>query len=231
MIAIVSSHMARAWIAIFLAPTLVAAALFGVPALLLALPVMLAITIVVAVPLFLLLKRRRHLTWWHAFLSGAFCGLCFPVLDWLLGGYVWPDPVTSRNVFYVGLGALIGTLFWWMGVFRNPSFPFVDRRFPASFLLIVPIAVGGVLLHKALRTTSHQGRVLTLLEKPTEKSRQGLAAVRLLDGSIVQAQFGDTWPPSTIDGKCFHLIEHWSTARFRRVYSLQVPYGGEVDDC
>ncbi len=222
--------MTRAWIAIILAPTIVGIALFGIFALI-AVPIMVVITATIAVPLFLLFKRMQRLNWWHAFLSGAFCGVCYVLLDMLLSGPSWREPLTSNNVLYVGLGALIGIVFWWMGLFRNPSFPFVSRGFPFSFLLIIPIAIGGVLLNKSLRPTFHQGRVISISKQASGASLGGLATVRLSGGTTVDAEFHESWMDATIVGKCFHLSEGWSTLRLRRIYSLDSQLGGDVNDC
>ena len=222
--------MVRAWFAIILAPTIVGIALFEILALI-AVPIMLVITVTIAVPLFLLFKRMQRLTWWHAFLSGAFCGLCYVLLDILLSGPSWREPLTSNNVLYVGLGALIGTLFWWIGIFRNHSFPFVGRGFPLSFLLVIPIAVGGVLLNKSLRPTFHQGRVISISKEANGASRGGVATVRLSAGTNIEAEFHESWMGASIEGKCFHLQEGWSTLRLRRSYSLDSQFGGDVDDC
>lgn len=222
--------MARAWIAIALAPTIVALALFGLLALV-AIPIMLFVTATTAAPLFLALKRREWLSWWHATISGALCAVCFIALDMLLSDFAWPELLTSNNVLYVGLGALIGTLFWWLGVFRNPAFPFVSRRFPLSFAFVIPIAIGGALLHKSLRPTYHQGRVISVTHEKNRASNCGLASVRLSGGASIEAEFCESWMDQRIVGKCFHLWEGWSSARLRRTHRLISQFGGDVNDC
>ena len=190
-------------------------------------PFMLVVTLLVALPLFFLLRRARWLEWWHALLAGAFCGLCFAAVNTSdLDRFV-----NSNNVYFIGLGALIGFAFWWIGIFRNRAFPFVRASIPKSVVLVVPLVAGGLLMHQALRLNFYQGRVLTVLKEPSPPSTVGEVAVRLSSGSTVQAQFGNTWPRSMVAGKCFHLMERWSTLEMRRVYELASPFGGGVDDC
>jgi hypothetical protein len=152
------------------------------------------------------------------------------LLDTLLSGLSWREPLTSNNVLYVGLGALIGTLFWWMGVFRNPSFPFVSRSFPLGFVLVIPLAIGGVLLNRWLQPIFHEGRVISIVEEAKGASHRGLATVRLSAERTVEAEFSDDWIDERIVGKGFHVSESWSTARFRRAYFLDAQFGGEGND-
>ena len=226
----VSSHMRRALLALFLAP-LVVSACFGLFALVVY-PFMLLVTVCVALPLFFFLRGRRWLKWWHALLAGALCGASFVALDTVLT-YA-PDVdrlVNSNNVFFVSLGAAIGLVFWWAGVFRNESFPFVSRAIPVSFLAVLPLGALFVLVQRALEPTFHQGRVLEVLTEPTAVPRIGQVAVRLSSGRTVEADLSNTWPMPMVIGHCFQVDERWSTVRFRRVYELASPFGGGVDDC
>lgn len=121
--------MKRVAAAFFLAPLIVSLA-FGVFAVA-AYPIMLAITILVALPLFFILRKHKLLNWWHATLSGAFCGLCFVALD-----IHDIDNLISKNyILYAGLGALTGFLFWWIGIYKNPYFEFIPKEFPFSILI------------------------------------------------------------------------------------------------
>jgi hypothetical protein len=136
--------MRRALIALVLAPLLVSS-VFGIFALL-AFPWMLLMTIVVALPLLLLFQRIGRLNWWIAVMGGAICALGYITLEALapLTYGVAPNAdrlINSNNIAFLGLGMLTGFVFWWIGIFKNTAFPFVSRRFPASALLVVPLAL------------------------------------------------------------------------------------------
>ena len=174
--------MRRAIVGLFVAP-LLASAMFGVFALI-AFPIMLVITLLVAFPLFLVLRKSAKLNWWHALLAGAFCGACYIAIDTLLSylSYV-PDLdrlANSNNVFYLSLGASIGFAFWWIGIFRNPAFPFVSRNFPRSVLVVLPLAAVGVLAHQSLQSNYHRGRVVAVLKDPYATTGRGVASVRAI---------------------------------------------------
>jgi hypothetical protein len=139
--------------------------------------------------------------------------------------------IDSNNVAFIGLGMLSGFVFWWVGVFRNAAFPFVDRRFPVSAALVAPLAVILVFLNHSLRQTFHQGRVVAIVSTPTSNPRAGQASVQMTGGGVIQADLSNTWPTSMIKGRCVHLEDRWSTLRFRRIYEVDGPFGGGVDDC
>ncbi len=223
--------MRRVWVAFFLAP-LVASLSFGIFALI-AYPLMLVITIAFAVPLFFILKRMQWLNWWHALLAGATCGATYFILDALLRGWFRVDRIaTQNNVMYVGLGAGIGILYWWIGIFRNPAFPYISPRFPKAFLLIVPIVAVLFVLHQSLHFQVDQGRAVQILHEPTnELDQDGRLIVRLTSGAEVEADYGTTWPRQMVEGKCVHVTERWSVLRNRRVWEVAVPFGGGVDAC
>jgi hypothetical protein len=220
--------MQRAMIAFVVAP-LLGSMLFGVAAVV-AFPFMLGITGGVAIPLFFLLRKHRRLEWWHALLAGSFCALCFVLVDLIASGRNLDVLVSQNNILFIDLGALVGVVFWWIGIFRNPAFPFVSVNFPWSIFLVVPLAAGGFLAYQALQTTFDQGRVLAIVEEPSN-FEHGRVLVRLSSGSTVQADSGITWERSILVGRCFHLIERWSTFRAHRICELMSAFGGGVDDC
>lgn len=222
--------MKRALLALFIAPVLVSG-VFGVGALVV-LPFMLAITAVFALPLLFLLRRLSRLNWWHALLAGAFCGACFVTIDTLLSyGRNLDRLIDSNNVLFVGLGATVGLLYWWIGIFRNPAFPFVSRDVPRSMVLVLPLAMTGIRIHRAIEPSFYQGRVVAVLREALPVSETGQVSVRLSGGAMVQADYDGTWPVSMVQGRCFHLTNRWSTFRGHRVYELISPFGGGVDDC
>jgi hypothetical protein len=106
--------MRRAYIALILAPLLVSG-IFGIGALI-AFPLMLLMTCVVAFPLLLWLKRIERLNWWIAVTGGAVSALLYILLNTLtpLSYGVTPDVdrlVDSNNIAYLGLGMLTGFVF------------------------------------------------------------------------------------------------------------------------
>lgn len=222
--------MKRALFALVLIPVL-ASTMFGMLAFVV-LPFMLAVTAFVALPLFLILRKAKCLSWWHALLAGAFCGVCFVLLNTILSSASDIDRLVSRNnIFYVGFGTAIGFIYWWAGIFRNSTFSFVSKKFPIGALAVLPLAFAVIFAYQALEEYHLKGRVITLLSEPGADPRQGQVIVRISDNLSVNADLSNTWPVSMVVGKCFHLSERWSTLRFRRVYQLQSPFGGGVDDC
>ena len=223
--------MRRVWIAFFLAPLMVSLP-FGKFALI-AYPIMLAITLAFAVPLFFLLRRMQWLDWWHALLAGGTCGATYLLIDAMTGGGFSVDRIaTAVNFFYLGLGAGIGMLYWWIGIFRNAAFPFVSQYFPKAFLLVVLLATLSAVLYQPLNFSVGQGRVTKILLEPTNESdRDGRLIVHLTSGAIVEADYGTTWPKEMIEGKCVHVTERWSLLRNRRVWEVAGLFGGGVDVC
>jgi len=126
---------------------------------------------------------------------------------------------------------LTGFVFWWIGTFRNAAFPFVSRRFPVSALIVLPLAFGCAYLNHSLRGTYAQGRVTSIDVPPTQSYRTGQATIQLTAGPVIHADLSNTWPSSMIQGRCVHVENRWSTLRFRRVYEVNGPLGGGVDDC
>ena len=172
----------------FLVAPLLISPIFG-PLAVAVYPVLLTITAVLAAPMFLLLLRARLLDWWHAVAAGVACGITCVLVDtlWDFGGRI--DNVIGRNnLVIVGLGALTGFLFWWIGIFRNPKFPFLSNDPPKSSLLLVPIFVLGFVAYQHLGYEFYGGRVLKITDTnpypiPSDKCT---AEVRLESGEIVE---------------------------------------------
>lgn len=226
--------MRRTYIALVVAPLLVSA-VFGIFALV-AFPLMLLMTCVVALPLLLWLRRIERLNWWVAVTGGAVTALVYILLGTLmpLTYGVTPDVdriVDANNIAYLGLGMLTGFVFWWIGIFRNAAFPFVSQRFPVSSLIAIPLAFGCAYLNHSLRETYVQGRVTAIDVPPTQNYRTGRATIQLTAGPVVHADLSETWPSPMIQGRCVHVENRWSTFRFRRVYDVVSPFGGGVDEC
>ena len=220
--------MKRVWLAFFLAPVLVSVP-FGLLGFI-ALYFVLLVTAITAVPLFFLFRRLRWLQWWHALAAGLLCAAGFIVFDAMMTPLGIDFLISASGITYLGWGALVGMLFWWIGIFRNPAFPFVPRGIPVSFVLVVPLFLAGFAAREALSMSFHQGRVLSI-SKPATDSEWGKATVQITGGTTLEADFTNTWPQSMIVGKCFHLMNYWSTLRMRRVNELSSPFGGGGDDC
>jgi hypothetical protein len=220
--------MARAAVAFLIAPLLISL-LFG-PGAVFAYPIMLAITVVVAMPLFVILQKFKLLNWWHAALSGAACSLCFVVYDI----YDIDVLISKNSISYVALGTLTGFIFWWIGIYKNPRFEFVPKAFPVSTLVLLPVIAIGVWIHQQLEYERLEGRVLAITDDNPYPiaSNRCTAAVRLSSGQETLADFwGCDWPRDSVINKCFHLDKRWSTLRFKYVYAVSTGFGGGVDDC
>lgn len=130
--------------------------------------VMLAITGLFALVLYLLLRTLGWLRWGHALLAGMLSG-ALPV--WIAG-------FGLRQVLpFAALGGIIGLLFWWLRIFRNPAYPAVPTSLPWSMALLIPAAS---LLVWYMRQTSEQsvvGRVDSIAVTATGVD------IRMKDGS------------------------------------------------
>jgi len=183
------------------------------------------ITFVVAVPLFFLFRKRGWLKWWHVTLAGFLCGQIFVALDSSdrLDMFGIED-----SLYFGGVGILIALVFWWLGLFRNASFPVVPSSLPYSMLILIPLVALGVLTHRSFSTTSAFGRIIAV--QGTAPSRE--LTIRLSDGAVVESRLlRDSRPTETLIDQCWHFTNHWSTWRFKRVYSPSSPFGGGGNDC
>jgi hypothetical protein len=225
--------MRRTFIALILAPLLVSAPL-GAGAFF-AFPVMLVVTIVITLPLLLILKRIRWLNWWIALISGAFCAMCaivFSALTPLTYGVApnFDRLVNPGSVSSIGIGMLTAFIFWWMGIFRNATYPFVPRRFPISALLTIPLFVGCSWVSGSLVTTYDQGRIISIEVLPTGYPVPGQATVQLTHGPVVHADISEIWMAGS-EGRCVDVESRWSTYRFRRIYDVDSTLGGDSNEC
>jgi hypothetical protein len=224
---LVRRHQGRVAAAFVLAP-LLASAMYGPLGLLVVLPIALLVTAALATPLFFLFRRRGWLKWWQVGSAGLLSGLLFSVL------FDWPtsdrfDAFGLQDALnFGGVGLLIAIAFWWIGVYRNSSLPAVPRSVPYAMLVLVPLAISGFLLYRSLYTSFAEGRIIAVSGQVP--SRQ--VSVRLSDGSLIETSLlHDTRPTDVLMNQCWHLMNHWSTTRFERVYSLMSPFGGGVNKC
>jgi hypothetical protein len=216
--------MKRAWLALVFA-SLLGCAFFGLLGII-ALPFFLG----TSAALFLFFKTRGWLQWWQTVLGGLFGGAAWSLLFSATSSFEYFDSFGLPNaILWGGIGAVTALLFWWLGLFRNSSFPDIDRTIPYAMLLLVPIAAGGVSLHRAMNVlTFAQGRITEVAgEAPTRH-----VTVRLSNGTIVQTDLrNDSRPSSVLINQCWHLDNTWSLSEGHRVYHLMAPFGGGVDDC
>lgn len=224
--------MTRALAALFLSPLLVGL-LFGIYAVI-AVPVMLGVTLVVALPLFLILRRLQWLQWWFACLSGALCGLVITAFYWFSSPPYHVEYIGVRNaLFFVGLGALVGFAFWWTGVFGNVAFPLVPSQFPRGAYLLVPTLAAGLWLHHRLEPHFVEGRIIAFSEQPQANSeRSGVVQLRLRSGVLVSARIPRSLATPSQVGLCVSLSERWSILQSEKLYFVHSPkFGVGGDDC
>lgn len=219
--------MNRAHIALFAIP-LVISVFFGVGAFIVA-PIMLIITVLIAVPLLSFCSWKEWLNWWQVAIVGLGCGVLFTALFAFATNGTWVDRSGLKSaLFYSALGLINSLLFWWIGVFRNSAFPFISPKFPYSMLLVIPVFTFGYYLYNSLHYEHITGRIISITGSAPTRS----ALVRLSSGSVVNASFhGDDRPNSVLLNQCWHLSYHWSTKRFSSVYSFDSPMGSNTNEC
>lgn len=217
--------MGRVVLAFVLAPVPVSF-LYG-PIGLAVLPIAWVMTVMVAVPLFLLFKKFGWLRWWHAALVGLLSGVILSLLFNVdnparLDAFGLDDALN-----FGGVGTLMALVFWWLGLYRNAVFPAAPRSVPYTMLVLIPLVIVGVQLHRSFDPTFADGRIVGV--KGDLPARD--VTVRLSNGAVVKTQLHDSRPTDQLMNQCWHLMNHWSTWRFKRVYSLESPFGGGGNDC
>jgi hypothetical protein len=214
----------RAWSALVLA-SLLGCAFFGLLGII-AFPFMLG----TSAALFILFKARGWLQWWQTALGGFLGGVAWSLLFSATSSLEYFDSFSLPNaIIWSGVGTVTAVFFWWLGLYRNSLFPNVDRAVPYAMLLLVPIAAGGLSLHRATNVvTFATGRITAVAgEAPTRR-----VTVRLSNGTIIQTELrNDSRPSSVLINQCWHLDNTWSLSERHRVYRLMAPFGGGVDDC
>jgi hypothetical protein len=219
--------MGRALLSLVLAPVL-ASLMFGAVAIIVA-PMALLLTGVLATPLFFLFKKWGWLRWWHACAVGLLCSVAF---SGLFAVSVSPSHVEAFAVRdtlgFLGVGLSIALLFWWLGLFRNSSFPAVPVSMPWSMLALVPIVTAGYLLYRALDPVFVQGRVIEVSgEVPMRQ-----VTVHLSSGAVVPTRFfDDSRPTSAMMNQCWSVMKYWSLKSRGEAYMLESPVGNGVDSC
>jgi hypothetical protein len=166
--------MKRALIALFSIP-LLCSAFFGVFAFIAA-PIMLVVTAVIALPIFLILKRLNWLAWWHSCISGGVCGAVVALVYWCIGVLVYWKVSPSYHIEYIGaqvtlffvsLGSFIGLFFWWAGIFRNDGLPTTTVTFPLSMIVLIPITALAAWAYLRMEPHFVDCRAFHILGNPT----------------------------------------------------------------
>jgi hypothetical protein len=219
--------MGRALLSLVLAPVLVGL-IFG-PMAIIVIPLALLLTGVLAVPLFLLFKKRGWLRWWHACAVGLLCGLAFSGLFAVSASPSHVEAFVVRDTLgFLEVGLSIALLFWWLGLFRNSSFPAVPVSIPWAMLTLLPIVAAGYLLYRSLDPAFVQGRVIEV-DGPMP-TRQ--VTVRLSDGVVVPTRFyDDSRPTSEMMNQCWSLMKYWSLKSRGDAYMLESTAGDGADGC
>lgn len=180
--------------------------------------------------LFISFKSRGWLQWWQTTIGGILAGAAWCALFSASSSLEYLDAFGIPNaIFGAGIGAITALLFWYLGLYRNASFPVVDRAIPYAMLLLVPLAFGSESIRRATNVvTFAQGRITEVVGE----ARSRRVIVRLSNGTTVQATFrNDPRPASLLINQCWHLDNTWSFVERQRVYHLVSPFGGSVDDC
>jgi len=121
--------------AFVLAPLLVSFA-YG-PVFFIAYPLFLIVTVALGVPAFFLFRRLGWLRWWHAVLfgvAGSTLGSYFDMGGNAVRAEIYGPP---HMLGFVLMGAGVGLLFWWLGLFRNDRYPGVASSVPKSMWLVL----------------------------------------------------------------------------------------------
>ena len=70
-----------------------------------------------------------------------------------------------------------------------------------SAVLVGPLALAGVWVHRTLEPNFYHGTVVVVLKEPRPGSERGQVFVRLSAGPTVQADYDGTWPVSMVQGR------------------------------
>jgi hypothetical protein len=163
--------------AFVLAPVLVSVFFYGPLGLVGVLPIALLVTAVLATPLYFMFRRRGWLKWWQVGLAGLLCGVAFA----LLFDSTSPQRLDALGIEdalnFGGVGMLVAIVFWWLALYRNRAFPAIPRSLPYAMLILIPLVISGVLVHRSFYTTFTAG--------PNYR-REGRGSVTTSDSSVIK---------------------------------------------
>lgn len=170
--------------------------------------VMALVTVMLAVPMFVLLRAMGWLQWPHALLAGTVCGV--------LGGMFVGGPF-----IYGAFGGAIGLLFWWLAVFRNPDYPAVSRKLPLLMVGVIPL---GMLWFWYAGQVGSRYTVARLVEAPVVTEANWDSArvrIQLPDGSTVPARLGGFIPKRLEINTCFAVTSRRDPLLLKRRYVVE----------
>lgn len=210
----------------FVVPLLVS--FFFGPIFVAAYPFLQIVTLLIAVPLFLVCRRLGWLSWWHSVLVGIGCAILGISIN--IGNPVRAEiygPMVA--VSFVGMGATGGLLFWWFALYRNERFPGVPRRVPWNMMVLIPIAVLGWFAYTKVEPFDVQGRPLVLGGPPLPGTiSKSTAQILLPSGKVVTAMVLDDSPVPDAPHVCAHVVGRASftsdTPRYWVDYFLDKPF-------
>ena len=218
--------MNRALLALFAGPLLIASA-YGFLALF-AIPIMLSATALFGLPALFLLRKFQRLSWPHAVFVGLLASIPYVALYLLTSEAHHVQYTGLRNsLLLVGTGSAAGLAFWWLGVFRNPAFPFVPTGVPWSMLVLVPLSAGGVYYWQLLEPKSVYGEVLAIVQSGSpDRAWSGTVSMRLSSGAQVLGLMPWTLEGDVPVGRCYWASERRSASLRANVYFLHSPRQG-----
>ena len=199
-----------------------------------ALIVMLVTSVLVAVPAFLLFRRRGWLSWWQVTLGGLLCSLPFIALYAFVAGPYHVEIYGPANILiFAAVGAGVGFAFWWIALFRNERFPTVPTSFPTSILLLVPVVAIGVAVHRALTPVPVEGRIGGAAEEFSAGAMTSpMATVKLRTGETVSARVPQGFMIPLEVTNCVHLDSRQSLQLTGRAYwIITFKFGEHGNDC
>lgn len=212
--------MIRVLFAFLLAPFLVSI-LYG-KAIIIAMIIMYPTTLIAALPLFFIFKELHFLNWWHVTLAGALCSVLFLLGSTFYFGNRFEDPLSTSYLFATGSGALIGLLFWFIGIYQNPLFPYIATKLPKNMLVVIPIAIFWLFLYLLVDLKFSNATIVSMAQY-SQNSNSQMLKIKLDNGEIVDGFFlhsnFDEYHQVYVEG-CYRVVRRWSTRQFRHTYEI-----------
>lgn len=145
------------------------------------------LTLIFALPVFLLFWKLKWLQWWHATGMGLAIAIGFA---WLFLGSANPYHVEIYGIadasVYLATGYSIAFAFWCIAVFRNQAFDYVSKKPPVIPAAIAVALIGGTsYVQFCVRPINAVGQIVALLPPANGKP---MASVKLDSGETIQAR-------------------------------------------
>lgn len=177
-------------------------------------PVIYLVMLLIGLPVLRYCYGRGWLQWWYALIAGCLAGL--PVAAFY---YVSTDAyhveLAGPRIFLIlqSYGAVVGFLFWWIAVFRNPKFPQRSTNWP---LLVISVALLSYIAWSAIsrfEITKVFGKIAGM-----PSSRQ--VSLGLADGTVVEARYPDEARPRTGESREVGAYSRLPMLSDKRLYWL-----------